>query len=98
MPAKAIPKKNLSAMKRARQSVKRNLRNRSVLRSVKTTLKKLDSSISSGNKEEAGKILVQAITELDKAASKGIIHRNTASRKISRITKKANAFLKPVAT
>ena len=98
MPAKAKQKKNLSAMKRARQSVKRNFRNRSVLTSVKTTLKKLDSSISSGNKEDAGKILLQAIIELDKAASKGVIHRNTASRKISNITRKVNALLKPAAT
>lgn len=98
MPAKARPKKNLSAMKRSRQSVKRNLRNRSVLNSVKTTLKKLDSSLSSGNREDVGKILIQAITELDKAVSKGVIHRNTASRKISSITRKVNAFLKPVAT
>ena len=95
MPAKARPKKNLSAMKRARQSVKRNLRNRSELGSVKTILKKLDLSLSSDNREDAGKTLVQAIKALNKAASKGIIHRNTASRKISRITKKVNAFLKP---
>ena len=94
MPAKAAPKKNLSAMKRARQSVKRNIRNRSRLSSVKTILKKLDSSLSSGNKDDASKMLVQAIKALNQAASKGVIHRNTASRNISRITKKVNAFLK----
>ncbi len=94
MPAKARPKKNLSAMKRARQSVKRNLRNRSGLSNVKTILKKLDLSLSSDNREDAGKTLVQAIKALNRAASKGIIHRNTASRTISRITKKVNAFLK----
>ena len=94
MPAKAKQKKNLSAMKRARQSVKRNLRNRSRMGSLKTILKKLDSSLSSGNKEEASKILAQAIKALDQAASKGVIHRNTASRNVSRITKKVDAFLK----
>ena len=94
MPAKAAPKKNLSAMKRARQSVKRNIHNRSRLSSVKTILKKLDSSLSSGNKDDAGKILVQAIKALNQAASKGIMHKNTASRNISRITKKVNALLK----
>jgi small subunit ribosomal protein S20 len=62
--------------------------------SVKTILKKLDSSLTSGNKEDAGKILVQAIKELNQAASKGVIHKNTAARNVSRITKKVNAFLK----
>ena len=94
MPAKAKQKKNLSAMKRARQSVKRNLRNRSRIGSVKTILKKLDSSIIAGNKEDAGTILVQAIKALNQAASKGVIHRNTASRNVSRITKKVSTFLK----
>jgi small subunit ribosomal protein S20 len=62
--------------------------------SVKTILKRLDSSLTSDNKEDAGKILVQAIRALNQAASKGVIHRNTAARNISRITKKVNAFLK----
>lgn len=92
MPAKARPKKNLSAMKRARQAVKRNLRNTSVLSSVKTVLKKVEEAIASGNKEDAGKALLRAVTALNKAASKGVIHDNTASRKISRLTKKVNAL------
>jgi small subunit ribosomal protein S20 len=92
LPAKARPKKNLSAMKRARQAVKRNLRNTSVLSSVKTITKKVEEAIASGNKEDAGKALLKAITALNKAASKGIIHDNTASRKISRLTKKVNAL------
>ncbi len=62
--------------------------------SLKTILKKLDSSLSSGNKEDASKILAQAIKELNQAASKGVIHKNTASRNVSRITKKVDAFLK----
>jgi small subunit ribosomal protein S20 len=62
--------------------------------SVKTILKKLDSSLTSGNKDDASKILVQAIKALNQAASKGVIHRNTAARNVSRITKKVNAFLK----
>ena len=92
MPAKARPKKNLSAMKRARQAVKRNLRNTSVLSSVKTVLKKVDEAIASGNREDAGKALLKAVSALNKAASKGVIHDNTASRKISRLTKKVNAL------
>lgn len=92
MPAKARPKKNLSAMKRARQAVKRNLRNTSVLSAVKTVLKKVEEAIASGNREDAGKALLKAVTALNKAASKGVIHDNTASRKISRLTKKVNAL------
>jgi len=92
LPPKAKPKKNLSAMKRARQAVKRTLRNTSVQSSVKTVLKKVETVISSGNREEAGKALLTAAKALSKAASKGVIHKNTASRNISRLTKKVNAL------
>lgn len=92
MPPKAKPKKNLSAIKRARQAVKRNLRNRGVLSSVRTVMKKAETAITSGDKEEAGKAILQAGKALNKAASKGVIHRNTASRNISRLTKKVNAL------
>ena len=92
MPAKAQPKKNLSAEKRARQSVKRNLRNRSVESGVKTVVKKVETAVTSGNRDEAGKALLQAVKALNKAASKGVVHRNTASRNISRLTKKVNAL------
>lgn len=92
MPAKARPKKNLSAMKRARQSIKQNLRNRGVLSSIKTIIKKVESARSAGNREDAGKALLQAVKTLDMAASKGVIPKNTASRKISRLTQKVNAI------
>ena len=92
MPAKAQPKKNLSAEKRARQSVKRNLHNRSVESGVKTVLKKVEAAVTSGNLDDATKALLQAVRALNKAASKGVIHRNTASRNISRLTKKVNAL------
>jgi small subunit ribosomal protein S20 len=91
LPAKAQPKKNLSAEKRARQSVKRNLHNRNVESGVKTVLKKVETAVTSGNRDDAGKALLQAIKALNKAASKGVVHRNTASRNISRLTKKVNA-------
>lgn len=91
MPAKARPKKNLSAMKRARQSVKRSLRNRSVLSNLKTITKKVETAITAGAREDAEKALLQAIKALDMAVSKGVIHKNTASRKISRLTRKVNA-------
>ncbi len=91
MPAKARPKENLSAIKRARQSLKRNVRNKSVLSWVRTVVKKVETAIISGSREDADKALLLAIKTLSKAASKGVIHRNTASRNISRLTKKVNA-------
>jgi small subunit ribosomal protein S20 len=97
LPAKAQPKKNLSAEKRARQSVKRNLHNRNVESGIKTVLKKVETAVTSVNRDDAGKALLQAVKALNKAASKGVVHRNTASRNISRLTKKVNA-LQPQAT
>jgi small subunit ribosomal protein S20 len=92
LPAKARPKKNLSAMKRARQALKRNLRNKAIRSSVKTVIKKVETAIGSGNREDAGKSLIEAVKALNKAATKGVIHKNTASRNISRLTRKVNAL------
>ena len=92
MPVKAKPKKNLSALKRARQAVKRNIRNKAIRTAVKTFIRKVESAIASSNREEAGKTLVEAIRALSKAVSKGVIHRNTASRKISQLTRKVNSL------
>ena len=94
MPPKARPKKNMSAIKRAKQADKRNLHNRAVRSSMKTLERKVESVITSGNKEEAGKVLLEATKVLQKAASKGVIHKNNASRKISRLTRKVNALSK----
>jgi small subunit ribosomal protein S20 len=94
LPPKARPKKNMSAIKRAKQADKRNLHNRAVRSSMKTLERKVESVIASGNKEEAGKVLLEATKVLQKAASKGVIHKNNASRKISRLTRKVNAIPK----
>ena len=92
MPAKANPKKNLSAIKKARQAVKRNLRNKSVLSSVKTAIKKVETGLDSGNREKAGNALISAVSALNKAASKGVMHKNTVSRSISRLSKRVNSL------
>jgi small subunit ribosomal protein S20 len=94
LPAKAIKKKNLSAIKKAKQSDKRNLLNKSVRSTMKTIERKVESVIASGNKEEAGKVLIEAMKVLQKASSKGVIHKNNAARKISQLTKKVNAISK----
>lgn len=94
MPAKARPKKNMSAIKKAKQADKRNLLNKSVRSNIKTIERKVESVITSGNKEEAGKALIEASKVLQKAASKGVIHKNNAARQISRLTRKVNAMTK----
>ena len=94
MPPKARPKKNKSAIKKAKQADKKNLLNRSVRSNIKTVERKVESVIASGNKEEAAKALIEASKVFQKAASKGVIHKNNAARKISRLTKKVNSIPK----
>ncbi|MDX1764699.1 MAG: 30S ribosomal protein S20 [bacterium] len=79
-----------SAMKRARQNIKRNERNRQQRSRLKTTLKHLEEAISEKNAEEAQNRLMATVRLLDKSASKGLIHRNKAARKKSNLTKKVN--------
>lgn len=57
---------------------------------IKTVIKKLEAAIAANDKELAKERLAVVISEIDKAASKGIFHKNTASRKISRLTKAVN--------
>lgn len=79
-----------SAMKRARQNIKRNERNRQQRSRLKTTLKHLEEAISENNAEEAQSRLLTTVRLLDKSASKGLIHKNKAARKKSNLTKKVN--------
>ena len=53
-------------------------------------IKKVDAAVAVGDKELAKTSLVDAVTEIDKACSKGIYHKNTAARKVSRLTKAIN--------
>ncbi|HDO35859.1 MAG TPA: 30S ribosomal protein S20 [Nitrospirae bacterium] len=84
-------KKNLSALKRVRQADKRALRNRAWKSRIKTIVKKVDTAVGTKDAETAQDALKEAIRVISKASSKGIIHRNTASRKISRLMKKVTA-------
>lgn len=74
-----------SAVKRAKQAEASRLRNRSVKSSVLTARKKVLSAIDAGNKEEAAKLFSAYTSTLDKAAKKGVIAKNNASRKKSRV-------------
>jgi small subunit ribosomal protein S20 len=78
--------KHPSAQKRHRQSVKRQAHNTAIRSRVRTYVRKLRESIASGNAPEAAERLLSATRAISKAATKGVFHRNTASRKISRLT------------
>jgi len=78
-----------SAEKRNRQSKKRRERNVSIKSKVKTSVKKVLAAVEKKD-AEAKNILKSTISTITKAASKGVLHKNTASRKVSRLTKKIN--------
>lgn len=81
-----------SAIKRERQNKRRNRRNSQRKTLIKTTVKKVLQTIENGEKEKAVERLRTSISTINKAASKGVIHKNTASRKISRLSKKVSAL------
>jgi small subunit ribosomal protein S20 len=81
-----------SALKRHRQSEKKRIRNTAVKSTIKTTIKGVRESIKNKNAEEAALGLNKAGSQLDKAVTKGVLHRNNASRKISRLTTAVNAI------
>lgn len=83
--------KHKSALKKARQNEKRRKRNSSVKTRLKSLKKAVLTALEIGDATKAGEALGKAIPYLAKAASKGIIHKRTASRHISRLTKKVNA-------
>ena len=67
-----------SAKKRILVSKKKEMRNKAIKSKVKTLVKKVDAAIAEGNKAEAEAALLVATSEISKAASKGIYHKNTA--------------------
>jgi len=76
-----------SAEKRNRQSEKRRARNQGVRTRVKSAVKKVRESLEQGELASAQEAFLAAARVIDKASSKGVVHRNTASRKISRLAK-----------
>ncbi|HHU69809.1 MAG TPA: 30S ribosomal protein S20 [Thermoanaerobacterales bacterium] len=81
-----------SSKKRIKIAKTRNMRNNIVKTSIKTAIKKFEKAITDGNIEEAEKNLINAVSKLDKAAAKGVIHKNTAARKKSSLYKKLNNY------
>ena len=75
-----------SVIKRQRQAEKQQLINKSAKSLLKTLAKKVEQAVESKNADVAKVAMVNAMKAYDKAASKGILHKNTASRKISRLS------------
>jgi small subunit ribosomal protein S20 len=76
-----------SALKRHRQSEKRRVRNRSVKSKLRNLVRQVRESVGTNNAEASAKSLATAARALDKAVAKGVLHRNNASRRISRLAR-----------
>ena len=81
-----------SAEKRIRQTAKRTEINRSRMSRVRTFVKKVEVAIASGDREAARAAFQLAQPELHRAVTKGVLHRNTVSRKLSRLATRVNTL------
>ena len=81
-----------SAKKRILVNKTKADRNKSIKSAVKTSIKKVEAAVTAKDKEAASAALQNAISTIDKAASKGVYHKNNAARKVSRLSKAVNAL------
>ena len=81
-----------SARKRNRQTARRTERNQARKSRMRTFIKKVETAIAGGDKQAAGEALHAAQPELQRAANKGVLHRNTAARKLSRLSAQIKAL------
>jgi small subunit ribosomal protein S20 len=81
-----------SAKKRILVIETKTARNKAIKSKVKTFVKKVETAVANNDKEAAKEALKATITEVSKAGSKGVYHKNTVSRKISRLTKLVNSL------
>ena len=79
-----------SAKKRVLVNRKKAERNKSIKSAVKTSIKKVEAAVAAKDKEAAVAALTNAISTIDKAATKGVYHKNNAARKVSRLTLAVN--------
>ena len=82
-----------SAAKRDRQAKVRRLRNRMNKSKVHTAIRRVDDALTAGAQDSVQEVLKKAMSVIHKTAGKGTIHKNTAARKISRLTKRVNRTL-----
>ncbi|MCF8034493.1 MAG: 30S ribosomal protein S20 [Desulfarculaceae bacterium] len=83
---------HVSALKRARQNLKRSTRNRAYRTRVRSVVKQVRLAIDAGDAEAAQAALTKAVPLIDKAASKGVLHKKNASRKVSRLSSQVAAL------
>ncbi len=81
-----------SAKKRILVTKTKNERNKAIKSAVKTAIKKVDAAVAAKDKEAAAAALQAATSAIDKATTKGVYHKNTASRKVSRLSKAVNSI------
>ena len=82
-----------SAMKRVKVIEKKTMRNNMIKSGYRTAVKKFEQALESGNVEEAKALFSEATKKIDQACTKGVIVKNTASRKKSSLSKKLNAAM-----
>ena len=81
-----------SAKKRVLVTETKTLQNKSFRSAMKTSIKKYQAALAEGNKELASKTYLDAVSMIDRAVNKGILHKNTAARKKSSIARKMNGI------
>jgi small subunit ribosomal protein S20 len=81
-----------SAIKRAKQNNKRRVQNASMKSAMRTAIKKFEALVNNNDVEQAKEAFVIATKKIDKAAQKGLIHKNAAARHKSRLAKKLNSL------
>ena len=81
-----------SAKKRIKVTLVRTERNKAIRSKVKTAIKKVESAVAASDKQLAQANLKNAVVEITKAASKGVYHKNNASRKVARLSKAVNSI------
>lgn len=81
-----------SAKKRILVNRTKAERNKSIKSGVKTAIKKVDAAVAANDKETAAAALLNATSVIDKATTKGVYHKNTSARKISRLSKNVNGI------
>lgn len=79
-----------SAIKRVEVTRKRTIRNARIKSALRTTIRRFEEAMKAADRDEAGLKLRRAVVAIDKAVTKGILHKNAASRKKSRLTKRFN--------
>ena len=83
---------NASARKRIRQTEKRTIRNKARRSRVRGFIRKVELAIAAGDKTQAAEALKAAQPEMQRAATKGVLHLNTVSRKLSRLSARVKAI------